>query len=110
MNVRHKIKSGTLNQKEADRVKSNALEFINSLVEYGQRSDLIAAEKGVMHIRYQNRRAELVLMNNMSFLIEGKDIKKLVQGKLVPSTKEEFDKSFQKIRVSCIRKFLRMYS
>ena len=94
MNVRHKIKSGTLNQKEADRVKSNALEFINSLVEYGQRSDLIAAEKGVMHIRYQNRRAELVLMNNMSFLIEGKDIKKLVQGKLVPSTKEEFDKVF----------------
>ncbi|MEK6928938.1 MAG: nucleotidyltransferase domain-containing protein [Nanoarchaeota archaeon] len=93
ISMRKKVKSGKLNQKEIENVKRNAFEFINSLTEYGQRADLISAEKGLMRITYQNRKAELVLLGNKNFLIEGNSIKKIENGGLSPSTKEEFEKS-----------------
>ena len=46
-----------------------------------------------MQISYQNRKAEIVLMGQNNFLIEGKDIKKIVDGKIVNSNKEEFEKA-----------------
>ena len=94
VNLKGKIKSGKLNQKEVDSVKANAFELINSLVEYGQRSELISAEKGTMLIAYGNRKAELVLMGKDNFLIEGKDIKKISEGKIALSNREEFEKAF----------------
>lgn len=92
--LKAKTNSGKLNQKEVDSMKANAIELMNSLVEYGQRADLISAEKGTMLISYGNRKAELVLMGRDNFLIEGKDIKKISEGKLTPSSREEFEKAF----------------
>ncbi|MBI2632451.1 nucleotidyltransferase domain-containing protein [Candidatus Pacearchaeota archaeon] len=92
--LKGKIKSGKLNQKEVDSVKANSIELMNSLVEYGQRTDLISAEKGTMLISYGNRKAELVLMGKENFLIEGKDIKKISDGKIISSNREEFEKAF----------------
>ncbi|MDP3882079.1 MAG: nucleotidyltransferase domain-containing protein [Nanoarchaeota archaeon] len=94
VSLKDKIKSGKLSQKEVDNTKKDAMELLNSLTEYAQRMDLVSAEKGTMQIIYSgNRKAELVLMGKINFLIEGKDIRKISDGKLVPSTREEFEKA-----------------
>ena len=93
VNAREKVRAGKLVSGEADNVKKDAIELLNSLVEYGQRSDLISAEKGIMQITYQNRKAELVLTGTKNFLIEGKDIKKIEGGKFTTATKEELEKA-----------------
>jgi predicted nucleotidyltransferase len=90
-------KAGKLNLKESDLVKKEAMELINSLVEYAQRADIICTEKGtIIQIIYAgNRKAELVLTGKDNFLVEGKDIKKISGDKLAltPSSKEELEKA-----------------
>ncbi len=93
VNASVKIKSGKLDATQVDNIKKDAIELINSLVEYGQRTELISSEKGNMQITYQNRRAELFLMGKINFLIEGKDIKKIENGKIHPSSTAEFEKA-----------------
>ncbi len=88
-----KIKADKIDNAKAENIRKDAIELLNNLVEYGQRADLIGSEKGIMQISYQNRKAELVLMGQNNFLIEGKDIKKIVEGKIVDSNKEEFEKA-----------------
>lgn len=90
---REKISQNKMSSIEVDNIKKDAIELMNSLVEYGQRADIVASEKGVMQINYQGRKAELALMGEKNFLIEGKDIKKIEGGKLINSTKEEFEKA-----------------
>jgi len=90
---REKISQNKLSSIEVDNIKKDAIELMNSLVEYGQRADIVASEKGVMQITYQGRKTELALMGEKNFLIEGKDIKKIENGKLTNSSKEEFEKA-----------------
>ncbi len=105
VNLKSKISSGKLDPKETDRVKKDALEFINALVEYAQRADLITSEKGMIQIMYAgNRKAEIVLLGSVNFLIEGKDIRKISDGKLVVSTREEFDKALAENKGKLITK------
>jgi len=94
-NVKKKLKSGKLSQKEVDKVKGNARELVDSLVEYAQRADLMCTERGTMQILYENRKAELVLMGDVNFLIEGADVKKIEKGRIKKSNKEEFEKAFK---------------
>lgn len=93
--IRAKVKEGKVGLKEVDSVQKEALELINSLVEYAQRADLISTEKGtIMQIIYgNNRKAELVLTGKDNFVVEGKDIKKIAGDKIVPSSREEFEKA-----------------
>ncbi|MEK6892746.1 MAG: nucleotidyltransferase domain-containing protein [Nanoarchaeota archaeon] len=93
INVKSKVASGKLDQKEAEKIKAEAIELANSLTEYAQRADLISAEKGIMQINYGNRKAELVLLGQQNFFIDGKDIKKFDSGKLTASNREEFEKA-----------------
>lgn len=88
-----KIKTDKIDNAKAENIRKDAIELLNNLVEYGQRADLISAEKGIMQISYQNRKAEIVLMGQNNFLIEGKDIRKIVDGKIVNSNREEFEKA-----------------
>jgi predicted nucleotidyltransferase len=91
---KNKIKSGKLTQKEVDKVKADSIELMDSLVEYAQRTDLLKAEKGNMQVIYNGRKAELVLLGSDNFLVEGTTIKRITQDKIIPATKEEFDKAF----------------
>ena len=91
---KERIRSGKLTQKEVDKVKGDAIELIDSLTEYAQRTDLITAEKGTMQILYNGRKGELVLLGKDNFLIEGREIKKIADGKLTISTKEDLEKAF----------------
>lgn len=90
-----KVKGGKIESSKAENIKKDAIELLNSLVEYGQRADIISVEKGTMQISYQGRKAELVLMGTLNFLIEGKEIKKIENGKIEISTREEFEKVLQ---------------
>ncbi len=91
--AKDKIKSSKLSQKEVDSVKKNAFDLIQSLTEYGQRADLITARHGVMQITYAGRKAELVLLGNDNFLVEGANIKKINNNGFTDVTKEEFEKT-----------------
>ncbi|PIN94155.1 hypothetical protein COU54_00095 [Candidatus Pacearchaeota archaeon CG10_big_fil_rev_8_21_14_0_10_31_24] len=93
--VKGKIKSGKLNQKEVESVKKDAFDLISNLTEYAQRSDLVSAKKGTMQIEYSGRKAELVLLGRVNFIIEGNIIRKILDNKLVDSSKEEFEKALQ---------------
>lgn len=93
--VKSKIKSGKLDQKEVDGVKKDVFDLINNLVEYSQRAEIVTERKGTMQIAYSGRKAELVLLGKDNFLIEGSSIRKIKDGLLVESTKEEFEKALQ---------------
>ncbi|MEM4271884.1 MAG: nucleotidyltransferase domain-containing protein [Candidatus Pacearchaeota archaeon] len=86
-----------IDMKEVDMIKKEAIELIESLTEYAQRADLICTEKGtLMQIIYDgNRKAELVLTGKDNYFIEGKEVKKIVGAKLVPSTREELEKALK---------------
>ncbi|MEK6847571.1 MAG: nucleotidyltransferase domain-containing protein [Nanoarchaeota archaeon] len=75
------FKKGKLDSRKVDEARKNASILINDLIDYSQRSDLIAMEKGRMRIRYQKEgkhaSAELLHCNGVSFLFEGEIIKKL---------------------------------
>lgn len=90
-----KVKSGKVNSQQYDSLKKDMIELINGLVEYGQRADIIKTSKGTMQLTYKNRKAELVLLGKQNFLVEGKDIKKIEGEKIVPATREEFDKAIE---------------
>ncbi len=90
-----KMQAGKIDSQTIDTIKKEAIELLASLIEYGQRADLISSKKGAMQITYKGRKAELVLLGNHNFLIEGQDIKKIESGKLVKSSKEVFEKALQ---------------
>ena len=92
---KQKMQQGKLEQKEVDSIKKDAVELISSLTEYAQRADLIKAEKGIMEISYNGRKAELVLFGEVNFIIEGKSIRKIEKGKFIEVSKEEFDNVFK---------------
>ena len=92
--TKSKIKSGKLSQKEVENVKKDAFDLIQALTEYAQRADFVSARKGTMQVMYGGgRKAELVLLGNDNFLVEGTSIKKFSEGKLVASKSEELDKA-----------------
>ncbi len=94
VNAKNKVKSGKINQKDADNVKRDAFDLMEALVEYAQRADLVQAKKGAMQISYNGRKAELLLLGEHNFLIEGKEIKKIENGKLVVVKEADFQKTF----------------
>ncbi len=92
--AKSKIKSGKLNQKEVDSVKRDAFELMEALVEYAQRADLVTAKKASMIVSYNGRKAELILLGEHNFLIDGKEIKKIANGNLTAVKPAEFEKAF----------------
>jgi predicted nucleotidyltransferase len=94
ISVKGKVKSGKLNQKDADNVKREAFDLMEALVEYAQRADLVQAKKGVMQVSYNGRKSELLLLGEHNFLIEEKEIKKIENGKLVVVKESDFQKIF----------------
>lgn len=88
-----KVNSGKIESRDFEGFKRDLIELNRNLVEYAQRADLIVAEKGAMQITYENRKAELVLLGNVNFVIENNQIRKIADGKFIASTKEEFEKA-----------------
>ena len=98
VNVKRKLKAGKLNAKEVDRAKKDTIELVDSLVEYAQRVDLVSSERGTMQISYKGKKAELLLLGEKNFLVEGKIIRKIEKGKLVGSDKNELEESLKEYK------------
>ena len=70
-----------MNVHKVDEVRKNAALLINDLIDYSQRSDLIALEKGRMRLKYKKSDkdivSELLHCSGASFLFAEGTIKKL---------------------------------
>ena len=90
------LSSGKMDPKEFDKIKRDATELIQSLVEYAQRADLVSSEKGTMQITFENgRKAELVLLGEKNFVIETERIRKIENSKTTESNKADLEKAIQ---------------
>ena len=83
VNAEKEFKKGVLDSRKVDDARKNASILVNDLIDYSQRADLIAMEKGRMRIKYQKEGktlvAELLNCSNVSFLFEGQTIKKITE-------------------------------
>jgi len=101
LNIAKKIEKvnkskGKLSQSEIQSINSDASELIDALTEYAQRKDIVASEKGIMQISYNGRKADVVLADNIIFVVELGSIRKLENGKLINSDKKEFEEAIAK--------------
>ncbi|MFH1311527.1 MAG: nucleotidyltransferase domain-containing protein [Nanoarchaeota archaeon] len=75
------FKKGQMNIHKVDDVRKNASLLINDLIDYSQRSELIALEKGRMRLKYtkagKEMFAELLHCNGFCFLFAEGTIKKI---------------------------------
>jgi len=94
--IKNKVKDKKFTQADMQKATSEASELIDSLIEYAQRKDLVAVEKGVLQISYKDKKAELVLADSEQFLVERGVIKKVYNGKLVESDKKELEDALAK--------------
>jgi len=78
---------------EIEDVRKNATYLINHLVEYGQRRDISELNKMVLKVFYDSKKKHAdVFLTNPVFLVEEGKLKKVVDGKRVDATQDEFEK------------------
>ncbi|MDP3992292.1 MAG: nucleotidyltransferase domain-containing protein [Nanoarchaeota archaeon] len=81
VHTKTEFKKGKLDSRKVDEARKNASILINDLIDYSQRADLMAMEKGRMRLRYQRHgkpmTAELLHCSGASFLFFEGAIKKL---------------------------------
>src|SRR3989344_79568 len=89
------FKKGKLDTHGVEHARKNAAQIINHLIEYTQRCDLIALEKGRIQILYNNGKdsADLIL-SEPSFLVKKDGLFK-IEDKIEKASKEELDKAMQ---------------
>lgn len=98
-NLRSKLKAGKLNHKEVEKIKKDAIELIDSLVEYQQRAELMK-DRSIIQVKFDkgNKKAEIVLLGKDNFIVEGSSIKKIVGEGVKEVSREEMDKAIKESR------------
>ena len=93
--ARNDFKKGKLDKHEIDNARKNASQIINHLIEYNQRCELHATQKGKLRIKTKDKTYGLVLADRDSFLIDSGNVKKIdiTKNKLVESNIEELTKA-----------------
>jgi len=87
------FKKGKIHKNDVENARKDSAILINHLIDYGQRCDLVAIDKSRMQIIFnKDSKAELVITELGSFLIQGTKVKKITD-KLEDSTIEEFEKA-----------------
>jgi len=92
--VRQKSKSGKLSQVEMANIKRGAMELLKELIDYNQRKELIATEKGVMQVSFGKdgaQKGELVLTDSGDFFVEAGRIMKIEKEKFKISDPKTFE-------------------
>ncbi|MFA5019761.1 MAG: nucleotidyltransferase domain-containing protein [Candidatus Pacearchaeota archaeon] len=91
--ISKKIKKGKTKTSEVEKIRKETTMLINNLIDYGQRCDLIAIEKGRMQIvSHKGDRAELLITSSGTFIIQGNVVKKITS-KIEESSIEELNKA-----------------
>lgn len=97
--VKAKAKNKKVSQGEIHEIGRNAAELINALIEYAQRKELVALEKGVIQVAYEeNKKAEIVLTDSGEFIADERGIWKLSGKKIVKSDKKELEEAIAKTK------------
>src|SRR3989344_5996676 len=98
LKVRKKAKSKKLTQTELQRISRDSDDLVNALTEYSQRKELVSAQKGVIQILYNGKKAELVLCDSSAFFVEDGKIRKVGEKAFVDSDKKELEEAITKTR------------
>lgn len=89
--VKRKLKNKKKPTKyEVERIRKNATQLINRIIEYGQRCDLEELKKIQIKLKFKNKQADLFLTKPYFLIIDNK-INKLQDNKLVESNQQEFE-------------------
>jgi predicted nucleotidyltransferase/uncharacterized protein (UPF0332 family) len=92
VSAKAEFKKGKMDSRKVDEVRKNTSILIGDLIEYSQRADLMAMEKGRMRLKYHKDNkpmvAELLHCNGTSFLFAEGSIKKITNGISVSDMKE----------------------
>jgi len=96
VSARNDFKKGKLNAHKVDNARKEAESLVGDLIEFSQRKDLIALEKGRMRVKYSDKNkekiAEIVNADGNSFLIKDNEIFK-INNKLEKSSMDELSKA-----------------
>ena len=110
--VKQKVKSGKVSQIELDNVKRNALEFISELIDYVQRKEIAATEKGVLQVGFGDKKGELMLTDSHAFFVGGGRIMKIGETGFKISDRKEFEQAIKdtknRIKVNLDSKVLKV--
>jgi len=98
LKIRKKAKNKKLTPAELQRIGRDVEELNNSLIEYSQRKELVSAQKGVIQILYNGKKAELVLCDSSAFFVEDGKIRKVGEKAFVDSDKKELEEAITKTR------------
>ncbi len=97
--ARTEFKKGKLDAHKVNDARKNASILINELIEYSQRKEMTGVEKSRMEVEYKigntNKKAELIVTNEATFLFIGNVIKKLTN-KIEKSNMEEVNQFLSK--------------
>ena len=101
LKIKQKVKNKKLTQTEMQRFSGDANDLISSLVEYGQRKELVSSQKGVVQVSYaENKKGEIVLTDFGVFFVGEKGIGKIDDKKLIDSDKKKLEEALSKTRDS----------
>tara|TARA_Y100000310_G_scaffold345439_1_gene465036 strand:+ start:1112 stop:2929 length:1818 start_codon:yes stop_codon:yes gene_type:complete len=93
--IKQKIKTGKTSTLEMNRMRRDSVQLIKELVDYAQRVELVAIEKGVMQVKFSDKIGELVLTDSGSFFVEAGRIMEISSGKFKVSDREKFEKAIK---------------
>jgi predicted nucleotidyltransferase len=99
-NIKQKAKK--MSQSQINEIKRNSTELIRELIDYAQRKELVAIEKGVMQVKYghgggtgDGKVGELVLTDSITFFVDSGKINKISSEKLTESSPQELEKALK---------------
>jgi predicted nucleotidyltransferase len=87
-----------LDQNSIDVIRRDSGDLINALVEFAQRKEIAAIEKGIFKVSYGEKFAELVLTDAGVFFIDQGAVKKVTSSGLHASKPEELDEAMKTIK------------
>ena len=96
--IKKKAKNKKTSQSEIHNINRSATDLIESLIDYAQRKELVAVEKSVIQITYGNKKAEVVLTDVATFVVNTEGIKKIVSGKLIEADRKDLEKAISETK------------
>ncbi len=97
--LKQKAKGGKMTQAHVDSIRRDGEELVRALVEYSQRKELIAVEKGVFPVAHgKDKRSELVMTDLGAFLVSGATIQAITEKGLVASDATAFDTAIRQTK------------
>jgi predicted nucleotidyltransferase len=99
--IKQKVKTGKVSTLEMNKMRRDSVGLIRELVDYAQRVELVAIQKGVMQIKFGDnfdKVGELVLTDSGEFFVESGRIMGVSSEKFNVSDAKDFDKAIKETK------------